>query len=134
MYCNLCTFTVPPPSLTITGSPRDTDFFQGLDLTLKCNIILHSAVDSPVALDSYWERNGTELTNSRAGRIIVTDVAASTVPSNYESILRFNPMDVNDTNTYSCTVTIRAQNETFITGTSGSTAINISDVSGENSC
>ena len=119
--------------MTITGSPRDTDFFQGLDLTFTCSIELHSAVNTPVLVQSRWQRNATELEYGSDNGITVTNTTIVTPPSNYQTTLRLNPTDVVDTETYDCTVTITSQNVAFITGTSVSTSRNVTEVSSKTS-
>ena len=106
--------TVPPPTLVITGSPRNTSFFQGLDLTFICSITLDEAVDTPVTVQGTWNGNGTELMDGdEEGRIIISN-SLMTTPS-YQTTLRFNPLNISDAGTYECAVTITPQNTTFIT-------------------
>ena len=109
-----CFSTVPPPTLTITGSPRNTSFFQGLDLTFTCSITLDEAVDTPVTVQGTWNRNGTELMDGdEDGRIIITNPLMNTPP--YQTTLRFNLLNISDAGTYQCSVTVTPQNTTFIT-------------------
>ena len=113
-FTEFCFASVPPPTLTITGSPRNTSFFQGLCLTFTCSITLDEAVNSPVAVQGTWNRNGTELMNGdEDGRIIITNPLMSTPP--YQTTLRFNPLNISDAGTYQCSVTVTPQNTTFIT-------------------
>ena len=128
MYYTL-KFTVPPPTLTITGSPRDTDFFQGLDVTFACNIELSSGVDSPVVVQSIWWKNETILESSSNDRITVNNVTEVMLPSVYQTSVRLNPMDFDDADTYTCAVTVMSLNDTFIAGISESTSRNITDIS-----
>ena len=123
------TFTVPPPTLTITGSPRDTDFFQGLDITFACNIELSSGIDSPVVVESIWWKNETILESSNDDRITVNNATEVMLPSIYPTSVRLNPMDFDDADTYVCEVTVMPLNGTFIAGTSESTSRNITDIS-----
>ena len=123
------TFTVPPPTLTITGSPRDTDFFQGLDITFACNIELSSGVDSPIVVESIWWKNETILESSSDDRITVNNATEVMLPSVYQTSVRLNPMDFDDADTYVCEVTVMPLNGTFIAGISESTSRNITDIS-----
>ena len=100
---------VTPPPPIISGSPRNTSFFQGLDLTLTCFITLGSVVDTLVTVQGIWNRNGTELRND--GRITVIP-SRSSPP--YAITLRFNPLNVTDAGTYECHVTVTPQDSTFI--------------------
>ena len=105
-----CFTTVLPPTLIITGSPRNTSFFQGLDLTFTCSITLDEAVDSPVAVQGTWNRNGTELMDG--DEIIIINPLMSTPP--YQTTLRFNLLIISDAGTYQCGVTVTPQDTTFI--------------------
>ena len=112
-FAEFCFASVPPPTLTITGSPRNTSFFQSLDLTFTCSITLDEAVDTPVAVQGTWNRNGTELMDGdEDGRIIITNPLMSTPP--YQTTLRFNLLNISDAGTYECDVTVTPQDTTFI--------------------
>ena len=113
---------MPPPPI-ISGAPRNTSFFQGLDLTLTCIITLGSMVDSLVTVRGIWNRNGIELMNN--GRITVSP-SRSSPP--YAITLRFNPLNVTDAGTYECDVTVTPQDATFISTatTSNSRSISVS--------
>ena len=58
----------------------------------------------------------------------MTNATIVTPPSYYQTTLRLNPMDVVDAETYSCSVTVTPYNAAFITGTTVSTARNITEV------
>ena len=103
-------YVVTPPPPIISGSPRNTSFFQGLDLTLTCIITLGSVVDTLVTVQGIWNRNGIELMND--GRITVSPSRRSSPP--YAITLRFNPLNVTDAGTYECHVTVTPQDSTFI--------------------
>ena len=107
---------VPLPSLTISGSPRNTSFFLGLHVTFTCSITLNTAVDTPVIVQGIWNRNGTELVNGTdGGRITVSNPQMEQPP--YQTTVRFSPLNnITDPGTYECTATVTPQNDTFITG------------------
>ena len=115
--------------LTITGSPRDSNFFQGLDLTFTCDIELHSAVDSPVTVTGNWERNGTQLKDS-ASYTTVTNITVVTPPNRYQMAARFNPLNFDDSGTYTCVVTVMPHNTSYISGTLVSATRTITSLSG----
>ena len=106
-----------------TGSPLNEGFFVGLDLTFTCSITLDSAVNTPVAVQGTWNRNGTNLTDD-GNRITVMSVPMSMPP--YTTIVRLNPLIVNDTGTYTCVVTVTPENDTYVTGTTYAVSRNIS--------
>ena len=115
--------------MSISGSPRDADFFQGLDITFSCNIELNSAVDSPVMVQSIWWKNETVLESGDDDQITVTNATVVMPPSIYQTSIRFNPLDFNDADTYICAVTVMPLNDTFIGGISESTSRNITNIS-----
>lgn len=120
---------VPPPILTITGSPRDADFFQGLDLTFTCSAELQSTVDTPVTLMATWMRNDTKLVEDD-GYMTVTNVTVAALPHTYLTTVRLNPIDFDDAGTYTCIVTVSADNTTFINGTTVSAMRTVTIISG----
>ena len=117
---------MPPPPI-ISGSPRNTSFFKGLDLTFTCSIIsLGDMVDTPVTVQGIWNRNGTELmAGDENGRIIINRPISSPP---YIIILRFNLLNVTDAGTYECDMTVTPQDTTFISTatTSKSRSIGVS--------
>ena len=58
----------------------------------------------------------------------MTNATIVTPPSYYQTTLRLNPMDVVDAETYNCSVTVTPHSAAFITGTTVSTARNITEV------
>ena len=123
-HCYLLS-VVPAPILTISGSPRNTSFFQGLDLTFICSITLAEAVDTPVTVQGTWSRNGTELLNGdEDGRITLSNILVEIPP--YQTTLRLNPVNITDAGMYECTATVIPQNTTFTAGSTVSISRNIS--------
>ena len=121
---NIIIIVLAPPPI-ISGSPRNTRFFQGLDLILSCSIILGDVVDTPVTVRGIWNRNGTQLMNrDENGRIIVVNPPVSSPP--YNITLRFNPLNVTDAATYKCDMTVAPQNTTFISPATRSNSHTIS--------
>ena len=110
-------YLVPPPRLTITGSPRNAGFFRGLVLTFTCTIEIHPSVDIDVTVEARWERNGTQLENSNDGRITVINTGLGGVP--YQTQVRFNPTDFEDAGTYNCSARIIPQMPEFILEATG---------------
>ena len=117
---------MPPPPI-ISGSPRNTSFFQGLDLTFTCSISLGDVVDTPVTVRGIWNRDGTKLMDGEeSGRITIVNPPMSSPP--YDITLRFNPVSVTDAGTYECDVTVTPQDTAFISTatTSNLRAISVS--------
>ena len=116
---NFLLYTVPPPLMAISGSPRNTSFFQGLNLVFTCNIILDVAVDTSVTVQGTWNRNETELVDHlNVGRITVSNPPLTMPP--YQTTVTFSPLLVSDTGTYKCNATVTPQDTTFVTGTTSS--------------
>ena len=121
-----CTVMPPPP--IISGSPRNTSFFQGLNLTFTCSITLGNVVDTPVIVRGIWTRNGAErMDGDDNGRITINSPPMSSPP--YEVTLRFNPLDTTDNGIYKCEVTVTPQDTTFISTATTSNSRTI-DVAG----
>ena len=113
-----------------TGFPLDEGFFDGLDLTFTCSITLDSAVNTPVAVQGTWNRNGTSLADN-VNRITVMSVPMSMPP--YTTTVRLNPLRISDAGTYTCVVTVTPENDTYVTGTTYMVSRYIS-VGGKNCC
>ena len=110
--CCLPHAVFPPPPI-ISGSPRNTSFFQGLNLIFTCSITLSDAVDTPVTVRGFWNRNGTELMDGdENGKITIVNPSRTSPP--YDITLRFNPLNVTDAGTYECHVTVTPQDTVFI--------------------
>ena len=120
--------TVPPPTLVISGSPRNMDFFQSLDLTLTCSITLDEAVNTSVMVQGMWNRNGTELIDGTdSGRITVDNPAMTTPP--YGTTVRLNPLNNNtDAGLYECMAMVDPVDDTYITGNTATTERNVTIV------
>ena len=104
--------------MTISGSPRNRSFFQGLELTFTCSIILDAAVDTSVTVQGTWSRNGTELVNGiDDGRITVSNPPLAMPP--YQTTVTFSPLSINDAGTYEC-IAVTPQDMIFVTGTTSS--------------
>jgi hypothetical protein len=106
-------YVVTPPPPIISESSWNNRFFQGLDLIFTCSITLSDVVDTPVTVRGIWNRNGTELMDREEnGRIVVVNPPMSSPP--YDITLRFNPLNITDTGTYECHVTVTPQDTEFI--------------------
>ena len=113
-YTAFVVVLVPQPTITISGSPRNMTFLQGLVITFTCRVVFHSAVDSPVTLRGSWERNGTQLLSSN-DRVTVTNTF-SVSPPNYTITIRLVPIKFSDSGTYSCSANITAQSSEYVIG------------------
>lgn len=88
--------------MIITSSPSVVGFFEGLDLTLICSIVLTTSINTPVVVGGHWMKNGLVLESDH--RITVSSITGSGI--NYQTTVRFNPMTSSDTGTYLCTSTV----------------------------
>ena len=105
-------FPVPTPTLTITGSPRNSGFFRGLILTFTCLIEIGSSVDTGVTVEARWGRNGTLLEDSSDERITV--ISSGLAESPYQTRVRFNATDFEDAGIYNCSARIIPRMSEFI--------------------
>ena len=80
-------------------------------------------------VQSIWWKNETALESGDDGRITVTNATVIMPPSIYQTTIRFNPMDFDDADTYTCAAIVTPQNGTFIGGISESTTRNITNIS-----
>ena len=77
--------TVPPPTITITGSPQDEGFHIGLLLTFTGRAEFDVAVDMPLNVSSAWSKSDpfSDLSNT----IITSIVEEMGKPMVYETNL-----------------------------------------------
>ena len=114
--------TVPPPQITITGSPTNVTFFAGIRFILTCFIQLDPAVDTKVSVTVMWYRSGTLLTND--SHITVFGASESTsIQLLYQSQVHFNPLSGEDGGLFSCEAIVEPQipHTAFVVGTSAIT-------------
>ena len=91
--------------MIVTISPNAVGFFEGLDLTLTCSIVLTTSVNTPVVVEGYWMKNESVLESTQ--RITVSNITRSN--TNYQTTIRFNPMTSNDSGTYLCSSIVMPQ-------------------------
>ena len=107
--------------MSITGSPFDSGFFIGLELTLTCDIQLDaSTVDSVIVVGATWTASGSPVMADEGRVAISAAVMVSSVPLLFRSTLAFTPLGLADSGNYTCAVTVTPENQTFITGTNAS--------------
>ena len=110
-------YSVPPPTLTITGYPRDSGFFRGLVFNFTCMIAIDPSVDTGVTVEAGWKRNGSQFESSVDGRITVINTSLDSVP--YRTNISFNATDFKDDGTYNCTARIIPLMPEFIVEATG---------------
>ena len=120
-YLILLLFTVREPQVSITGSPFDSGFYIGLELTLTCDIQLDAnTVDSGIVVGATWTESGSPVI-AEAGRVTISDaVMVSFDPLLFRSTLTFTPLGLADSHSYTCALTVTPQIQAFITGTTAS--------------
>ena len=99
---------VPPPTVVITGSPINSNFFTGLQLNLTCHIHIPSELLSvPISVTAQWTMSGTVLTSN--SRLTVEEELVQVGPLLYQTSLVFNSLDGRvDNGNYTCSVTVDA--------------------------
>ena len=110
--------SVPPPSLTITGSPMDEGFHTGLLLILTGRAEFNPAVNIPITVVGSWTKdNSSDITSD--GRVSVEGSAlVQSSPKVYETTLTVDVLDRTrgDSGNYSIRLDIMTS-EPFTTGT-----------------
>ena len=85
------------------GSPVDSDFFTGLQLTLTCSIhIPEVLLSEPVEVSAQWSRDGSPLTSN--AHVTVGEGVERVGPLLYVSTVVFSSLDGSrDSGDYTCT-------------------------------
>ena len=113
---------VPPPSITITGSPLDEGFHLGFLLTFIGRAEINLAVDTPLNVNSSWSKSNPLSDLSNANITAALQVVVN--PMVYETNLSVNLMDmVRDSGDYS--VTFSVTSGPFTTGSTNTTTRSI---------
>ena len=107
--------------MSITGSPFDSGFSIGLELTLTCDIQLDaSIIDSVIVVGATWTVSGSAVM-AQAGRVAISAaIMVSPVPLLFRSTLAFTPLGLADSGNYTCAVTVTPENQAYIAGTTAS--------------
>ena len=92
--------------MTVTPD-RPSILYEGTRLTLTCVIVLNTAVDTSVVVTPTWSNSGGVLSD---GRITPSD-AQETAEFNYRSTLTFMPLNLSDTDSYTCLVNISSASQ-----------------------
>ena len=106
--------TVPPPTITITGSPQDEGFHIGLLLTFTGRAEFNLAVDIPLNVSSAWSKTtpSSDLSNAN----ITTAVQVMENPTVYETNLTLHLLDTEgDSGNY--IITFITSSSSFTAGT-----------------
>ena len=105
--------TIPAPSVTITASPVQTDFYTGLHLNLTCLIQLATPMGYGVNVSADWSKSGSTRTSD--SRVSVGEEAVEVEPFLYSISLVFSSLDqtLGDTGEYTCTVTVTPTGSTL---------------------
>ena len=103
-WCIVLVCTGEPPTVTITASPIDSDYFTGLRLTLTCSIQIPLELSSlPIIVSAQWTKFGSALvTNSR---VTVGEIPVRVGLNVYQVSLVFSSLDrtSGDEGNYTCT-------------------------------
>ena len=108
--------TVPPPSLAITGYPRDDEFRAGHPLTFVARAEFPLAVDTPLSVSGVWSAPDDDSTRVSIVDPVVVQNRPTVYVSNYSLVL---DMEL-DAGTY--TFSLNISSAPFLTGTTISRA------------
>ena len=121
--------TVPPPSVTFTGSPP---LYAGVRFTLTCDIELNNNVNTAVDVSTTWGISGNVLANGTDSRITFSGTTGNGL--SYQTEIVFDPLsndgDEDDDGNYTCTAVVTPSSTQYITGVN-STGTRSIDVLGE---
>lgn len=93
--------TVPPPLVTIIGSPLDESFHAGIDLTLTGRSQFSPAVITPINVEAVWIKTGPSSVLSADGRVSIGEaVMVGVNPMVFESNLTITSLMESDSGTY----------------------------------
>lgn len=96
-----------PPTVSITGSPIDTDYFTGLQLNLTCSIHIPPEFSSlPITVSARWTKSGSTLLSN--SRVTVGERLVRVGPRVYQTSLAFTSLDGSrgDEGNYTCSASI----------------------------
>ena len=99
---------VPPPTVTITGSPLDERFHVGLALTFTGRAEFNPAVNSPLPnVEPLWLKTAPSSNLTTDERVSISEAMMVGVdPTVLESNLTISPLRVGDVGTYTLSFTI----------------------------
>ena len=97
-----CFSLVPAPTPFIIVNT--TDRTAGTTLSLTCDYILSSSVNTSIEIESNWTVNGSAVATSADGHISTAGVS-----------LIFSPLTTSDTGTYTCTLNITTPQTLHVT-------------------
>lgn len=101
----LLDLAVPPPNVTITGSPVNANFFTGLQLNLTCLVQISTHKGYKVSISAQWSKSGDSILTSDS---VVVEEVMEVTPLVYRTSLVFMSLDKakGDEGNYTCSVTV----------------------------
>ena len=103
---------VPAPTLSLMAS-HDAPLYAGTSFSLTCDFTLSPSVDTSPATAVSWRVSGTAVDTSP------DQITAS------GDILSFSPLATSDSGSYTCEVTVTAQEHTSVEGPGQSAAVEV---------
>ncbi len=94
---------VPPPVITITGTPTYSDLLAAPQPSLTCSIHIPQLVESlPINVSAQWSKDGSLLTSN--SRVTVREDPVRVRALLYQSTVVFSSLDgARDSGEYTCT-------------------------------
>jgi hypothetical protein len=121
------TVKIPPPTVTISGSPSTGPIYESTNYNLTCTATVPSVVDTPVSGSVVWtDPKGLTIPVNDSRRIITNVTSSGT--NEFTNTLVFLPIDngdnnanSNDTGTFTCQMTISSDDTNIQSGVNSTT-------------
>ena len=113
--CSAFFLSVPPPIVTVTSS-RPVPLYEGTQFFLTCSILLDESVDLEVDVATTWSNSSGGISNT--ARTLLSSVQPTAEDFVYSTTLTFDPLQLSDTDDYTCSVTVSITSESIESGES----------------
>ena len=107
--------SVPPPNVTVTSS-RPDPLYEGTQFFLTCSILLDKSVDVEVDVATTWSNSSGVISNTT--RTLPSSVQPTAAEFAYSATLTFDPLQLSDTDDYTCSVTVNITSDFIESGES----------------
>ena len=109
--------SVPPPIVNVTSS-RPDPLYEGTQFFLTCSILLDESVDLEVDVATTWSNPAGMISNTT--RTLLSSVQPTAADFAYSATLTFDPLQLSDTDNFTCLVNVSITSEVMESGESKS--------------